>query len=157
MRSRCILVVVVAMLLTESFGIVRARTSSDSTEQISAIHNEWVKDWKTKNLEDLRMLYAQDAVFLPAVGRYVQGRDAIAGYLKELIDSSTDGLIVDSWSTQASENVAYDNGAIQYWLRGNGGPMKGYYVTVLKRNSEGRWVIACQAFTEIDTRNSSIR
>jgi ketosteroid isomerase-like protein len=103
-----------------------------------------VNDWKSKNLEGLRTLYAHGAVFLPAVGTWVEGRDAIGDYLRQVIDSGSDSIIVPdapNRSGEASGDLAYDSGFIQYWIKANNGPVKGFYLMVLKWDSEGKWHI----------------
>jgi ketosteroid isomerase-like protein len=117
-----------------------------------------VNDWKSKNLEGLRTLYAQNAVFLPADGTWVEGRDAIGDYLRQVIDSNGNSIIVPdapNGSGEASGDLAYDSGFIQYWIKGNNGPVKGFYLMLLKRDSEGKWHIVRHALTEISTRYSS--
>jgi ketosteroid isomerase-like protein len=101
-------------------------------QQIAAIRDEWVNDWKSKNLEGLRTLYAQNAVFLPADGTWVEGRDAIGDYLRQVIDSSGNSIIVPdapNGSGEASGDLAYDSGFIQYWIKGNNGPVKRFYLS----------------------------
>ncbi len=93
MNLRRLLLVLLAALFAASIKTAPAQTPS-SMQQIAAIRDEWVNDWKSKNLEGLRTLYAQNAVFLPADGTWVEGRDAIGDYLRQVIDSSGNSIIV---------------------------------------------------------------
>lgn len=72
MNSRRVLSSPALWLVAAVFAVpLRAEpgpTSPDSAQQISALHDEWVNDWKSKNLEDLRTLYDQDAVLLRPEG-----------------------------------------------------------------------------------------
>jgi hypothetical protein len=72
-----LLLVLLAALFAASIKTAPAQTPSSSMQQIAAIRHEWVNDWKSKNLEGLRTLYAQIALFLPADGTWVESRDAI--------------------------------------------------------------------------------
>jgi uncharacterized protein (TIGR02246 family) len=120
------------------------------------VRDEWIKDWKSRNLEDLRKLYAQDAVFLPALGTEIRGRDAIGDYLKQIIDSSPGDLFAEPDGLDgSSRDVAYDSGAIVYWIKGTVAPIKGFYLMVLKRNSDGNWQIVRQAFAGPSVRYDS--
>ena len=96
--------------------------------------------------------------FLPAVGTWVEGRDAIGDYLRQVIDSGSDSIIVPdapNRSDEASGDLACDSGFIQYWIKANNGPVKGFYLMVLKRDSESKWHIVPHALIEISTRYSS--
>jgi ketosteroid isomerase-like protein len=43
-----------------------------------AVREQWARDWKTGNVQDLRTLYTKDALFMPAAGRLLDGpRDAL--------------------------------------------------------------------------------
>jgi hypothetical protein len=78
--------------------------------------------------------------------------------LRQVIDSIGNSIIVPdapNGSGEASGDLAYDSGFIQYWIKGNNGPVKGFYLMVLKRDSEGKWHIVRHALTEISTRYSS--
>ena len=64
--------------------------------------------------------------------------------LRQVIDSGSDSIIVPdapNRSGEASGDLAYDSGFIQYWIKANNGPVKGFYLMVLKRDSEGKWHI----------------
>ncbi len=157
-RPAFALLLFAAALLTAPISNVSVQTPRDSAQPISAIHDHWARDWKTNNVQDLRSLYAPDAVFLPAVGQRIDGRDAITNYLGKLIESGSSHSLMffsDSGGVQAFGSLAYDSGFIQYWLKGKDGPVKGFYVTLLNRDAQGKWVIVRQAFTELSTVYSS--
>ena len=57
--------------------------------------------------------------------------------LRQVIDSIGNSIIVPdapNGSGEASGDLAYDSGFIQYWIKGNNGPVKGFYLMVLKRD-----------------------
>jgi hypothetical protein len=92
---RCrLLLIIVAALSAAVNRPAPAQAPSNSTQSFVAVRDEWIKDWKSRNLDGLRTLYAPDAVFLPALGVGIQGRDAIGDYLKQLSDSTVGALFV---------------------------------------------------------------
>ena len=115
---------------------------------------EWIENWKSRNLNGLCKLYAADAIFLPAIGSEIHGRDAICNYLGQILEHSTinasfaqsDAAVVDS------PGVAYDSGAIVYWIKKTAAPIKGSYLAVFRRQPNGDWQIARQAFGGIAVR-----
>jgi ketosteroid isomerase-like protein len=58
-------------------------------------------------------------------------------------------------SGEASGDLAYDSGFMQYRIKGNKGPVNGFYLMLLKRDSEGKVHVVRHALTEISTRYSS--
>ncbi|MGA7314102.1 MAG: hypothetical protein WBX22_09030 [Silvibacterium sp.] len=94
MNLRRLLLPLLAALLAVSIKTAPAQTPSSPIQQIAVIRHEWMNDWKSKNLEGLRTLHAQNTVILPAVGTWVEGRDAIGDYLRQVIDSSGNSIIV---------------------------------------------------------------
>jgi hypothetical protein len=48
-----------------------------SANDIAKVSEQWAREWKAKNLDELIALYAEDAVFMPATGSRVTGRAAI--------------------------------------------------------------------------------
>jgi ketosteroid isomerase-like protein len=133
-----------------------AQTQQDADRSFAAVRDEWVKDWKSRNLDDLRKLYAPDAVFLPALGAEIRGRDAVGDYLKLILDSSHGDLFAEPDGLDGSSGgVAFDSGAIVYWIKGTVAPIKGFYLMVLKRNSAGEWQIVRQAFAGTSVRYDS--
>jgi uncharacterized protein (TIGR02246 family) len=155
--SRCrLLLVTVVALLAISNNPAPAQTQPDADRSFAAVRDEWIKDWKSRNLDDLRKLYAPDAVFLPALGTEIRGRDAIGDYLKQIIDSSPGDLFAEPDDLDGSSGgVAYDSGAIVYWIKGTVAPIKGFYLMVLKRDSDGKWQIVRQAFAGTSVRYDS--
>jgi uncharacterized protein (TIGR02246 family) len=154
--SRCrLLLVTIAALFVVPVKPAPAQVPS-SPQSFVAVRDAWIKDWKSRDLDDLRKLYAPDAVFLPALGTEIRGRDAIGHYLKQIIDSSPGDLFAGSDGfDQVSAEVAYDSGAIVYWIKGTVAPIKGSYLMVFKRDSDGNWQIVRHAFAGIDVRYDS--
>jgi GWxTD domain-containing protein len=133
----------------EDIDALFGQSTSGSGRKIFEACQEWERDWKTKNLQGLRALYAHDADFLPAAGPGIKGRDAIGDYLKQITDSTIGGRMSMCRGTDARRNLAYATGGIQYVIRGSTAPVKGYYFTVFKQDSGSKWLIVYQALSEI--------
>ena len=117
------------------------------------MRDEWIKDWKSGNLDGIRKLYATDAVFQPALGAEIQGRDAIVDYLKRINDETKGELfVVPDGLGEVSGDIAYDSGFMHYWIEKTVAPIKGSYLMVLKRDSDGNWQIVRHAFAGIAVR-----
>jgi ketosteroid isomerase-like protein len=131
---------------------------------VEAMRNEWVSDWKTKNMNGLRSLYEGDSTFIPAsVDRnivdglvteagLIAGQDSIGKYLEQIITSSVGDLIFLPYGPgEVSGKVAYDSGFIQYILKNgsHGKVVKANYLMILRRDSGGKWYIVRQSVTEI--------
>ena len=50
---------------------------------------------------------------------------------------------------EASGDLAHDFGAIEFYSKNENTVVKGFYLMVLKRDSQGQWHIARQALTEL--------
>jgi ketosteroid isomerase-like protein len=134
-----------------------SRNPSDSAQQVSSVLQEWSKDWKARDADSISALYAQDAVVYPAVDGPGNPRD----YFRQLFERLADPKIGDIMgfnSAQVAGDMAFDDGGIQYLVKGKchqsdpgNGPcvLKGYNLTVLRRDSDGRWLILRQSFSQI--------
>jgi ketosteroid isomerase-like protein len=52
------------------------------------VREQWANYWKTGNVQGLQALYVNDAIFLPAAGRLLDGPGDIGKYLAHVIDTS---------------------------------------------------------------------
>jgi ketosteroid isomerase-like protein len=174
MNSRRVLIVLVlaclAAVRTLPLQPAIAQTASDSPQQIASVLEQWSMDWEARNADAISKLYTQDAVIYPAINRRVNPLDtagdfkgpyAIRDYFKQLFEKLADakmGDIVNPGTVEKSDFLAFDDGTIRYLLKGRCKPsdpgdgpcvVKGYNLTVLKRGSDGKWLIVRQTFTQI--------
>jgi ketosteroid isomerase-like protein len=176
MNFRLVLLPLIAVLLvapirTHSTQWATAQTLSDSQQQISSVLNEWLIDWKARDAEAISGLYAQDAILYPAINRRVEaqgtggdfnGPYAIRDYFKQLFerlaDPKTGEILNPPGSAEQSGGLAFDDGFVQYLVKGKCKPsdpgdgpcvLKTYNLTVLKRSSDGKWLIVRQSFTQV--------
>jgi uncharacterized protein (TIGR02246 family) len=131
---------------------------------ISALREQWVKNWNAKQLQPILQAYAPDAVLLPPSGERVTGtgREAIGKYWKQRMDSEAGPLVLEPGSADCSGDLAYESGTARYTgpvpgpatgahpitpAPGSTGQIEGSYLVVLRRQPDGRWLIVQHAFT----------
>jgi ketosteroid isomerase-like protein len=175
MNSRPVLLFFVVALLATSIQTVFphlliAQSGSDAQAQIASVLDQWSVDWKARDAGAISALYAQDAIIYPAIDRRVNPQDtvgdfkgpyAIRDYFEQLFDRLADpkiGEFVRHELAEESADLAFDDGFVQYLVRGKCKPsdpgdgpcvFKGYNLTILKRSSNGKWLIVRQSFTQI--------
>lgn len=171
MKSHLVLLLLAVLCLAAPIQTTPAQSvtpPSDSAQQVSRVLHEWSKDWMARDADSISALYAQDAIIYPALDRAVSrtgadfnGPNAIRDYFRQLFKRLADpkGDKADPGLPQASEGLAFDDGFLQYEVRGKcqpskdvgGGPcvLKGYSLTVLGRGSDSKWLILRQSFTQL--------
>jgi purine nucleosidase len=124
--------------------------SSDSAA-IAKLRAEWVKDLRTKQLDQIANLYTEDAVFMQPDGQRVIGRAAIRELCKNIMAAFTSDITLNSTRNEISGNLAYESGAFSESLTSTSDGKKiqltGAYVMMFKRQPNGQWLIAEQAWT----------
>jgi uncharacterized protein (TIGR02246 family) len=110
----------------------------------------WSQDWNAKRLEPVLAAYAPDAVFLTATGARVAGHAQIREVFKRAFASATTDMRLRATGGDASGDLAYETGDYEESIAGETGrrELKGSYVTILKRGTDGRWLIVQHAWTE---------
>jgi ketosteroid isomerase-like protein len=175
MHSRPVLIFLVLACLAASVRTLPlqpaiAQTASDS-QQIASVLDQWLMGWKVRDADAISALYTQDAVIYPAINRRVDaqgaggdfsGPYAIRDYFRQLferLDDPKKGEIFNPpGSAEQSGDLAFDDGFVQYLVKGKCKPsdpgdgpcvVKGYNLTILRRSSNGKWLIVRQSFTQI--------
>src|SRR5262249_42398453 len=87
-----------------------AQKAPTPEDAIANLRSEWAKDLHDKKLDQIVMLYAPDAVFLPPNGERIVGRSAIRDLTKRAMDTFTSDLTFRSITMEYSGNLAYDSG-----------------------------------------------
>jgi ketosteroid isomerase-like protein len=162
-NSRLVLILLIIMLLAAPIQTVPAET--DPSQQISGVMDEWAKDWKARNPEAIAALYAQDAVLYRAIGggiaQTTSAPHAIGDFFERFFVGLADpkkGDFISHAEPHVLGDLAFDDGGLQYLANGKCRPgdvgdgpcvIKGYYLTVLQRGSDGKWLIVRQTFTQI--------
>ena len=146
---RLLLVFVVTLLELSATSHLAKANQPTATGTPSEVREQWASCWKAGNVQGLQALYAEDAIFLPASGRLVDGPSDIGKYFEHLINTTGWRMVQTDEPNEASGDLAHDFGTIEYYSKTEDTVVKGFYLTVLKRDSRGQWHIVRQAFTEI--------
>jgi len=119
-------------------------------EDFARLREQWVKELHDKRLDEIIAHYAPDAAFLSPAGRFT-GPAAIRGLFKNVMDTVTSELRMHSLVTENSGDLAYDSGSYsETLLPVKGGPnqqFQGDYLTVFRRQKDGKWLIIQQVWT----------
>jgi len=114
---------------------------------IEHANSDWLPAMQAKDPERLAEAYADDGVFVLADGREVVGRAAIVDlYRKRVagIDRVVSGGILHDGSTLARDGLIYEwghGGATIVGKDGKTTTTDGPFLTVWKRQADGRWLI----------------
>jgi uncharacterized protein (TIGR02246 family) len=138
---------------SETFAAARITQSSPTnSEEIAKLRAEWVKDLHTKQLDQIAMLYAEDAEFLHATGTRVSGRPAIRELCKNIMAIMTSDISLHTATSERSDTLAYDSGDYSETLTavsdGKKTQYSGTYVMIFRRQANGTWLIAEQVWTD---------
>lgn len=123
---------------------------SDNVEAvIRKTGEDWAKQWNAKDLDHVVAIYAPDAVYLPPHHAAVHGRDAIREYLKGPLGHGATDLTFEVTYIKHDGNLAYDVGryAMTVLQDGTRKQDRGKYLTVWRRQAEGSWHIAADAWS----------
>jgi uncharacterized protein (TIGR02246 family) len=148
---------------TQQPGKSGASQTRDVLAAVATMREKWVQNWDAKNLQSILQTYAPDAVLLPPSGQRISGREAIGKYWEHRMDSEMGPLTLEPVSADCSGDLAYESGTAKYTLPasspasgahvmtpalGNARQVEGGYLVVLRRQTDGRWLIVQHAFTE---------
>jgi uncharacterized protein (TIGR02246 family) len=126
--------------------------AAGNADPFGKLRGEWATALHSKQLDQLVSLYAPDAVFLTESGGRFTGRPAIRELCQRAMNTFTSDIQLHSIAQEQSGNLGYDSGDYSETLVANAGgartETKGTYMMVLKRQSDGRWLIQQQMWTE---------
>jgi uncharacterized protein (TIGR02246 family) len=119
-------------------------------QRAGALRDRWAADWNAKRLDDIMTLYAEDAVFLRPTAERTTGLTAIRSLFEKVLATNTPHIVLHPITTERSGNLAYDSGTYDETILSAGvsRATRGDYLIILKRQSNGEWVIAQQAWTD---------
>lgn len=141
---------VITALAATAAPALNQEASSPASDSIATLRATWAKDLHDKRLDQIVLLYAPDAVFLPPNGQRITGRDAIRELTKAAMDTFTSDLTFQSVSFDSSGELAYDSGEFRETLTnmkdGSVSHSAGNYIMVCKRQPDASWLIVLQAW-----------
>ena len=143
---------ILRVLFVIALAICPGARSQSSAREIASTRDNWAKAMHSKQLDSVVNMYTADATFLtPDGGRFV-GQAAIRELTSKAMEAFTSDITLRSLTTEFSGDLAYDSGEYDETLvlAGGGGCKKaaGDYLTVYKRQPDGKWLIQLQVWTE---------
>lgn len=123
--------------------------TQDAEAIIRKTGEEWARNWNARDLAKVVEAYAEDAVYLPPHHGAVHGRDAIREYLKAPLNHGVTDLKFEVTYIRQEGDLAYDVGRYTMTIPQDGGRKqdRGKYLTVWKRQADGQWKIAADAWS----------
>jgi uncharacterized protein (TIGR02246 family) len=131
-------------------------TSADVTK-ISALREEWAKDFNAADATALGDLYTADATDMPSGQPAVTGRDAIVQLYAGLLSQTTLHVTLTSTETRVAGDWAFDRGTYDQTMTPTmaadsmaKNPMPaaapvtdhGKYLVILQKQADGSWKLA---------------
>jgi uncharacterized protein (TIGR02246 family) len=114
------------------------------------VSETWAVDWNDKRLDHIMTLYADDAVFLRPAAERTTGWTAIRSLFAKALETNTPHIVFHRITMERSGNLAYDSGTYDETIASSGGTRatRGDYLMILRRQSDGRWLIAQQTWID---------
>lgn len=119
-------------------------------QRAAAVRERWEADWNGKRLDDIMTLYTDDAAFLRPTAERTAGLEAIRSLFAKTLAVNTAHIVLHSITIERSGNLAYDSGTYEETIASGGVTRagRGDYLIILKRQSNGQWLIAQQTWTD---------
>jgi uncharacterized protein (TIGR02246 family) len=129
-----------------------AEAAPAPTAEPAALSVQWAAAWSAKDLDGLMALYAPEPAFLTTSGERWKGTATIRAHFAEGLAEYNPQLTVTSLESEASGDLAYDSGSYEETttaVKGGGAiRAKGNYLFIFQRQTDGRWKILEQAWTQ---------
>ena len=121
---------------------------------LEQIRNDWAADWNNKRVDDIMRLYAADAVFLRPTAERTAGARSIRELFEKVLETNTPQITFHGGTIETSGNLAYDSGTYEETIASGGTTRatRGDYLLILKRQTDGRWLIVQHAWTDYSGR-----
>jgi ketosteroid isomerase-like protein len=131
--------------------ILALQTGAASTpDPFAGMRTEWARDLHRKNIETSVAMYEPDADFISDAGR-THGTAAIRELYRNITSMLDSDLTFTSKHVEVSGNLGVDSGSYTETLvtRATGAAqhMAGDYVTVYRRDADGKWRILEMVWT----------
>ena len=131
------------------------RTDTDSEKHaIRAVFESWYRAMEDGDVAGLMALVTPDVVMKPPGAAPILGRDAVEQALSAFLDEYSETVEYDVEEVEVSGPLAYARIAENATLRAKSGSdassISGFHLTILRRQSDGNWLIARNISSLID-------
>ena len=121
------------------------QTTTTDTAPIDDIRNRYVAAYNAGDAAGAAALFAEDAVSMPDHAPALMGRAAIENSMKQMFAQNTVNLTVTPGETEITGDIAHEHGTFSITVTpkagGNAMSETGKYLVVLKRGSDGTWLV----------------
>ena len=112
---------------------------------VAEVRNKYVAAFNAGDAAGVAALFAEDAVSLPDHHAAVEGRAAIESYMRDTFGQYTANISVTPGETEVAGDIGHEHGSFTVTMTpktgGQAMTQNGKYLVVLKRGSDGRWLI----------------
>jgi ketosteroid isomerase-like protein len=128
-------------------------STMSGTAAVSQARDEWLQNFRAKNVDAAVAFYSDDAAFLPPDGGAIVGKEAIRDLYRTVATTYDSDLALNSRRTEASGKLAYDSGDFVETLTtiSNSAVQKysGQYLMEFRRDAQGKWRITEHVWTAV--------
>jgi uncharacterized protein (TIGR02246 family) len=119
---------------------------------VAQLAQDWARDWRAKNLEDVLALYAPDAVWVSADGRRATGTAELRDFFASVLKGYSARIDMRSVNGGSSGDLGYDSGDYSELITPVASAadkiaLHGAWLIVARR-IDGHWRIAEQFWTQ---------
>lgn len=145
--KKSVAVLIAAMICAPGLT-ARADTLAQVRAQIDAANAHYGPAVFAHNAAAIAGDYSKDGVFVPPAGAPIRGRDAIRAFYAERFAKMRGGLVSIKCATKSLQydgTAALEQGTCTFVSRAPGGKLAtrtGKYLTVWRKDADGRWRIA---------------
>jgi len=151
-RRLCVNILVLTAVSAVALASAHAQAPSVSERDrtaIAALSETFSKTMVAKDWKSIASLYTTDGVLYPAGESAVKGRASIEACLEPL--SSLTGFLLRNTKVEGHDDLSYVQGTFTMTItpKGAAAPVEhsGYFLQILRRQQDGRWLIAVQMFS----------
>ena len=134
-----------AMLFAVACGGSSTTATPGDTAPIDEIRNKYIAAFNAGDAAGVAAVFAEDAVSMPDHHAAVEGKAAIESYMRETFAQFTPNITVTPGETEVMGDIAHEHGTFTTTMTpkagGNAMTDTGKYLVILKRGSDGRWLV----------------
>jgi len=121
-----------------------AATPGD-TAPIDEARNQYIAAYNAGDAAAVAALYADDAISMPDHHAALTGKAEIESYLRDTFGKYNSNITITPGETEVMGDVAHEHGTFTVSMTpkdgGNAMTDTGKYLVILKRGSDGRWLL----------------
>jgi uncharacterized protein (TIGR02246 family) len=137
--------ILAAIVSAAACGGSSTPTTPGDTAPIAEMRDKYIAAFNAGDAAGVAALFAEDAVSMPDHHVALEGRAAIESYMRDTFAQYTTNITVTPGETEVMGDIAHEHGSFTTTITpkagGNAMTDTGKYLVILKRGSDGRWLI----------------